>query len=187
MEVVCQFRPQDLGPIRRDNRRFLQLWYMRSDVLMAGFGILIASYALGILLWAKHSLKYDLLSIGLLLVVPSIRQARRSLIPPGMDKELSFDFTEEGIGMSAAGRFASSMVHWTKIARLAETPGYFLLYSPEFSHVSSLFAYRIRGSGVIYAVPKRAMSVEQVEQLRSLVKANPNPLLRGSAVTLGKA
>lgn len=182
MEISFQLRPRDSGPVRRGYYRSFQPWNARLDAVTAGMGILITGMGLGTVLWKMHlSSGTPSLSLGLMLIVLSFSQRRRALIGPGLDGEFNFEFSEAGIGMNAAGRYASS-VDWSAFARFAETPAYFLLHSPETSHVSSLFAYRVRGSGSLYVVPKRSLSGERVGQMRSLLKANPNPLLKQSGL-----
>jgi hypothetical protein len=183
MEVLFQLRPRDSEPVRRGYYRSFHPWYVRLDAATAGSGILIACIGLGTLLWKGHLFPgISSFSAGWMLIVSSSFQRRRALISPGLEGEFSFEFSEAGITVSAAGRFAASRVPWTAFARFAETPAYFLLYSPGTSHVSSLFAYRVRWSGSLYVVPKRSLSSEQVGQMRSLLKANPNPLLKQSGL-----
>ncbi len=188
MKVLFQIRPRDSEPVRRGYYRSFHPWYVRLDAATAGLGILIVCMGLGTVLWKRHLFPgISSFSAGWMVIVVSSIQRRRALISPGLEGEFSFEFGGRGISMTAAGRFASSVVQWSAFARFAETPAYFLLYSPETSHVSSLFAYRVRGSGSLYVVPKRSLSGEQVGQMRSLLKASPNPLLKQSGLIAKEA
>ena len=94
-----------------------------------------------------------------------------SLRPPGHAGAQELEIGEEGIVIGSPDRFAVSSLAWHDFTRFVETDNLFVLLSLWPSNVSSLFAYRMRGTPrSLYVIPKRAFSPPATEQFRNLLE-----------------
>jgi hypothetical protein len=113
--------------------------------------------------------------VGLLLLLEGWFLVKRGPIysfrPPGRTGAQELEIGEEGIVIGSPDRFAVSSLAWHDFSRFVETDNLFVLLSLWPSNVSSLFAYRIRGTArSLYVIPKRAFTPPAAEQFRNLLK-----------------
>lgn len=112
--------------------------------------------------------------LGLLLVFEGWFFLKRGPIysfrPPGHAGAQVWQIEEEGIVIGSPDRFAVSSLAWLDFSRFVETDNLFVLLSLWPSNVSSLFAYRVRGTPrSLYVIPKRAFPPPAAEEFRDLL------------------
>jgi hypothetical protein len=84
------------------------------------------------------------------------------------EQQLTYDRAGISIGRSQGPQMP---LHWYHLRAYAETENLFLLDSPWSSVISSLFAYKY-SFGYLYAIPKRAFALPELEEFRELLRSN---------------